>query len=138
MDNLETSIKYGVTTPETSRKLDWKEKTLFYWVEGDESVFNLQPLVYIDAYGDSQSNWGKVIPAPQMHEIFPHLEGDGNADFLIDGDTLWYDCNDDEANQKYGEIQAFIYDNHIAEACAEIYIQLRNNNLLWKSPETNS
>lgn len=137
MNELELAIKYGVTTLEKSRELDWKSKTIYKWVRYKEFIGGL--LVDEEIY-ESQKHLDIVeeYPAPQMHEIFPYLEGDCNADFLIDADTLWYDCNDDDAKEKYGEIQAFIYDNHIAEACAEIYIQLRNNNLLWKSPETNS
>lgn len=30
MNELELAIKYGVPNPETSGKLEWKDKTLFY------------------------------------------------------------------------------------------------------------
>lgn len=133
MDELKLAIKYGVPTPETSRKLDWKGETLFYWAYVFEELMLINSVDY-DFISESDVSgllpFHEILPAPQVHEILPYLEADGNADFLIDGDTLWYDCNDDEAKEKYGEIQAFIYDNHIVEACAEIYIELRNKKLL--------
>lgn len=141
MTSSETTIKYGVSTRETSIELDWKNETLFHWL-GEHLCARLhyndivKEWIAYDVETDimlHSKNKSGFIPAPQMHEIARELP----ADFYTDcGQHIFYELNNRIGyglHIKQGKVESTtIRNHHYAEAYAKLHIKLREAGLLKK------
>lgn len=65
------------------------------------------------------SNWGEIIPAPQMHEIAQKLHQDRLLVFQLNS-THTVDSKNNVVTNDY----------HFAEACAQLYMKHLNENII--------
>lgn len=155
MNTKELATKYGVVLPETSEEMNWHSKpdTAFYWHQekaGYEIIFHKEIQLM-----PSNAN---LIPAPQMHDIAPWLpmmldgkkvnkfinrfvkqEGlstmESHCDFLELHIIISQGCAGlsyllGSYFDTYTVFNVDIENNQYAEAYAQMYIQLKTNDLI--------
>lgn len=140
MNTQKIAILKGVPMPETSMKLDWQGETNFYWHKPkiEDPFFEWQlsygrPDVFND-FVDNNCVEIDIIPAPQMHEIAPMLpekiknEKEGVLRFGMSHIAISYIVFYDNFPKETIRIK----NNHYAEACAELYLKLKNEGILSK------
>jgi hypothetical protein len=126
MTSSEVALIFGVVTPETAEKMEWKHKTSRVWYRRVESmpytlcnVFRHNDKVRLCSATDNSlvdilhiENFATyTVPAPQMHEIAKYLPNEILVDAKYDNETdilfllnvckksIYYETND---NIKYG------------------------------------
>ena len=145
----ELSIRYGVPIPDTCKQLDWKEPTLLCWVyqqpyDGYTSDFWKCTLV---SWAVESGN--DYILAPQMHEIaiflpiyivyktkntirkfYPDKKNEAFINIYTNPETSVSHLS--YANILNGATPLYqnITNNHFAEAYAQMYLKLKQANLL--------
>ncbi|MCU0439342.1 MAG: hypothetical protein MUC49_15725 [Raineya sp.] len=164
MNTLEIAQKCGVPTPQTSQELNWQSMTLFVWIdcqdEGGVICVNDSQIDNLIKHGIT---FKEIALAPQFHEIAPKLPETIYDHYILELDeSEWIvekpkEMHDEDVLNAYhlwqnerligyyheeeGESCHFrqkIENHHHAEACAKLYIQLKNENLLCKSLENKS
>ena len=140
---LAIAKKYGVPLPETCIELkgninfykslnnlypeiDLHPKTVYYWyrVKNTNKWFLDTDFTSEQTHGGYSPSDVEVLPAPQMHEIVVYLNFDvdklGNTigKLNIDSNGIGFECSTE------------IHDHHYAQAYAELYLKLKQQNLL--------
>lgn len=140
MNTKETAIKKGVPIPETCKELNWQEETMFYWIVDKNKNF-----VLVDFNELKQLDCPNFIPAPQMHEIATHLPQKLGYYYDETQKRVRHHIKFEEGyvveigifqNKGYTVLGYDIFfsvvlnNNHFAQAYAELYLRLKNLNLL--------
>jgi hypothetical protein len=128
---LATAKKYGVPLPETCIELEWENETLFYWFAfNNEFRLTRNEFGFPDTFSvnynlieNEKITNKRNIPAPQMHEIFRCFS---QIQLVTTKEYLWV------SYVKY-PIHIPIHDHHYAQSYAELFIKLKEKNLLCKS-----
>jgi hypothetical protein len=118
MTELEIAIEYGVPTSQTCKELNWKEKTLFYWLYcRDEGGLILCNVNQIENLTKNGVDFEEIASAPQMHEIlslFPVFIDEEKYHFFFHFDKIGYKSKFDHIIE--------IKNNHYAEALAKLWL----------------
>lgn len=128
--NLEKSIRFGVTSLETAKELEWEGDYIFCWVKLGlkYSTYDLHRASEVDRlkYEAYLKNWViDVIPAPQAHEILDHLpESIGAYTLRMTKGSVYYICQNYYAEVN-GKILYFRTENgNLADALAKLYLAI--------------
>jgi hypothetical protein len=124
MNTEEIAIRKGVANPETSQKLSLRIITNYEWYKSKktskfEAVTKLEKLLLPN---EIEWEWEWQCIAPQMHEIAP---------LLPKWTMLGFDAIIVTKTEK--SIECFrveIENNHYAEAYAQMYLKLKEANLI--------
>lgn len=126
MKTNDIAIKHGVPTPETSKELDWKEETNFYWYLNHEWILiSLSEL----EMGRDYFEVFEMIPAPQMHEILSKMPN------RIEKDGFMYYLYVSKLSAVYTTIETNLLFGigiaiSVTEHLAKLYIKLKKEGLL--------
>lgn len=131
---LEIALKSRVATFETSKKLDWQNPTEKVWVQkfdGTFEVMTLKELAYetrnIDEY-DGIGYSEKICPAPSFEEVWEQLTEDYRH--IITNRIGRYNIFAEDFNEGLIHDGVSIIDNHLSEAAALLFLELKKENRL--------
>lgn len=131
------AIEYGVPMRETCEQMEWQKETSFaYLIDNIETGRKYDVELFLLSFIDEKEDLihcfsldrivvvkrrfseTKIIYAPQMHEIIPMLPPFANATYQNILQSI------------VDRISIKVENNHFAQACAELYINLKKEDLL--------
>lgn len=148
-----TAKDFGVPMPDTCKALDWKEKTFFAWIFHEklsqpylcffEKIYCQWLHVETQEVIASEENFDfTFFYAPQMHEIAPllplkfetnpigNLERGRFYHWFSSYSSIGYTSFPVSTYLEKAQLEQFIVNHHYAQAYAELYLKLKEKNLL--------
>jgi hypothetical protein len=123
------ALKHCVSMPETCKALDWKEKTLFYWIiskrTGECDVFYAKHHTFTQGFEIDFD----IIPAPSIGDLFNALPESilQRIEINFKDSCIFY--NKGLLNLE-NVVFVFFKGTDITQALAEMYILLKEKGLL--------